>query len=442
MTPNRRMKKTLGRALFVACLALGAGVWAEPSPDLVILPAPASAWRTVISHWENRVELTGDSAVVPPPSAEYARASRLAASVRSSAGQRESVQFEWQDLWQAMLRFESREPLDLRPYLAGTLEFDLDVAELGKGGVRAKVGCGDGCERSVNLIEPARSWAGKGFQHVALPMSCFVREGADFSKVTLPFSLESIGSGRVSVANVHITRKVVPGLACPDYRTESVTPSMLNESFAIDWWRPRHEEKLEEKRQLIAAGTPPEIVFIGDSITQGWEKEGRAVWQQHYAPRHALALGFGGDRTENVLWRLQHGEIDGIAPKVVVLMIGTNNTGHRGEDPQTTAGGVKRLVQEIRQRLPKAKVLLLAVFPRGEKPDDYLRQLNERVNKIIAGYADGRSVHFLDINAALLNADGTLSKDIMPDLLHPNAQGYAIWQRTMAPTLDKLLATP
>jgi beta-glucosidase len=214
---------------------------------------------------------------------------------------------------------------------------------------------------------------------------------------------------------------------------------MLNESWSIDWWKPRHEQKLEEKRQLIAAGTPPEIVFIGDSITQGWEKEGRSVWERHFAQLHGLVLGFGGDRTENALWRLQHGEIDGIAPKAVVLMIGTNNTGHRAEVPETTAAGIKRLLDEIRQRLPEAQVLLLAIFPRGEKPDDGQRQLNQTINKLIAGYADGRRVHFLDIGAALLQPDGTLSKDVMPDLLHPNEKGYEIWQRAMAPTLQQLL---
>jgi beta-glucosidase len=414
---------------------------AQAAPDITILPAPPSAWRTVIGHWESQAELSGDSVAVPAPTAEYARASTLAASARNTAGQREAVLLDWRNLWSATLRFESRQPLDLRPYLGGTLEFDLDVGELGQGGVRAKVACGDGCERSVNLIEPARGWAGKGWQRVALPMSCFVREGADFSKVRLPFALDSTGSGRISVANVRITREAKPGLACPDYRTESVTPAMLDESWAVDWWLPRHKEKLEEKRKLIEAGTPPEIVFIGDSITQGWEKEGREVWQRHFAKLNGLALGFGGDRTENVLWRLQHGEIDGIRPKVAVLMIGTNNTGHRAENPATTAAGIKRLVDEIRQRLPDTKLLLLAVFPRGEKPDDFQRGLNERVNKLIEGYADGRNVHFLNINAALLNADGTLGKDVMPDLLHPNEKGYGLWQRAMAPTLDKLLAT-
>lgn len=423
----------------VALTACAAGTWAQSAAELVILPAPAAAWRTVVGHWESQAELTGEGVVVPAPSAEYARSSHLGASARASGGRREAVLFDWKDLWQSFLRFESREPLDLRAFAGGTLEFDLDVAELAKGAIRVKLGCGDGCERSVSLIQPARAWSGKGWQHVSLAMSCFVREGADFSKVRLPFSVEGSGSGRVSVANLRIVREGKPNLPCPDYRTESVTPEMLNESWAIDWWLPRHEQKLEEKRKLVAAGTPPELVFIGDSITQGWEKEGLEVWQRHYARHHALALGFGGDRTENVLWRLQHGAIDGIAPKVAVLMIGTNNTGHRAENPQTTAAGIKRLLDELRQRLPKTKVLLLGIFPRGEKPDDYLRGINERINKIISGYADGREVFFLNINESLTNPDGTLSKDVLPDLLHLSDKGYAIWQRAMEPTLQRLL---
>ena len=441
MTYDKHLMTPRFLAAFLGTLLLtgSPAARAQVSPELTILPAPTQAWRIVVGHWESQAELIDDDVAVPPPKAEYARTGYAGASARTSAGKRESLLFEWRGLWQAVLRVESREPLDLRRYLGGTLEFDLDVADLTQGGLRAKLGCGDGCERAVNLVDPARAWAGKGWQHVTLAMSCFARQGADFSKVKLPFSLEGGGSGRVSVANVRISPEAKPGLACPDYRTEAVTPAMLNESWAIDWWRPRHEQKLEDKRKLLAAGTAPEVIFIGDSITQGWEKEGKAVWQRHYAQYNALDLGFGGDRTENVLWRLQQGEIDGISPKVAVLMIGTNNAGHRGEAPEITAAGIKRLLDEIAQRLPNTRVLLLAVFPRGEKPDDGLRRLNDSVNQLIAGFADGRRVHFLNINAALLEADGTLSKDVMPDLLHPNEKGYEIWQRAMAPTLQKLL---
>jgi beta-glucosidase len=124
----------------------------------------------------------------------------------------------------------------------------------------------------------------------------------------------------------------------------------------------------------------------------------------------------------------------------VVLMIGTNNAGHRAENPDAIAAGVRRIVEETRRRLPNAKLLLLAIFPRGEKADDFLRGLNERVNQRLAGIADGRSVYYLDINARLTQADGTLSRDVMPDLLHPNAKGYAIWQQAMDPVLAPLLS--
>ena len=425
--------------LAVSLVACAPGARAESGTDLVILPAPASAWRITVGHWEGQTELRGDSVVAPRPTAEYARDSHVGASAEGNDGLRDTLSFEWKNLWLASLRIESPQPLDMRPYLNGTLELDMSVADMAQGAVKIKLDCGEGCERSVSLMEQARAHAGKGSQHVSLAMACFVREGADFSKIKLPFQLEGNGSGNVSVSNVRFVREGKPTANCPDYRSESITPSMLNESWAVDWWLPRHEEKLVEARKLVADGHGPEIVFIGDSITQGWEKEGREVWQRHYAGHHALNLGFGGDRTENVLWRLQHGELDGLEPKVVVLMVGTNNTGHRAENPETTAAGIKRLVEEIRHRLPAAKVLLLAIFPRGEKPDDSLRDINERINRIIAGQADGRSVFFLNLNAALTDSDGTLSKDVMPDLLHPNAKGYEIWQREMEPLLQELL---
>jgi beta-glucosidase len=131
--------------------------------------------------------------------------------------------------------------------------------------------------------------------------------------------------------------------------------------------------------------------------------------------------------------------VDGLNPKVAVLMFGTNNTGHRQENPKTTAAGIKRNLEELQQRLPNTKILLLAVFPRDEKPDGELRQINNGVNAIIPGFADSKKIFFLDINKSFLDANGVLSKTIMPDLLHPNEQGYEIWAKAMEPTLTKLL---
>ncbi|WP_431047074.1 platelet-activating factor acetylhydrolase IB subunit [Roseateles sp. L2-2] len=222
-------------------------------------------------------------------------------------------------------------------------------------------------------------------------------------------------------------------------RSEAEIPAAQTAAWTQPWWRPRHEAKLAEVRTMRAAGKTPQLVFIGDSITQGWEAAGQAVWAERFARYDALNLGFSADRTEHVLWRLQQGEIDGIAPKVAVLMIGTNNTGDRHHDPAVTAAGVRRVIDEIRTRLPTTKILLLAIFPRGAKSDDALRAINTQVNARIRAFADDRSVYFLDVGASLANADGSLSPEVMPDQLHLSELGYRRWAQAMQPTLDRLL---
>ena len=357
----------------------------------------------------------------------------------AKAGKADALGLKWTNAWFATLRLETA-PLDLRPYLGkGVVSFDLKVNELAKGGLAYRLECGTDCERKVVDVRAARAAQGKGWQHLRYALSCFYREGDDLGAVTKPFALDGTGAGDVEVANIRIEASGTPTAACPDYRSASVTPEPLGESWALEWWMPRHEEKLAELARRKAAGERTGLVFLGDSITHNWEKDGKAVWQQHYASYNPLDLGFGGDRTENLLWRLQHGEVEGIDPKVAVLMIGTNNTGHRHEDPALTLAGIQRDIKELQQRLPRTKILLLAIFPRSEQPDDGQRQLNEKVNAMLPQLADGDRVSFLNINQAFLAPDGTLSKDIMPDLLHPNAKGYSIWQREMQPTLDRLM---
>lgn len=242
-----------------------------------------------------------------------------------------------------------------------------------------------------------------------------------------------------ATAAVADTPPAASGAATSEARIEAVIPVPQTQPWSLPWWKPRHEEKLAAIRAMREAGKSPKLVFIGDSITQGWENAGQPVWTQAYAPLDALNLGFGGDKTENVLWRLQQGEIDGIAPKVAVLLIGTNNTGDRHDDPSATAAGVRRVIDEIRARQPATTILLLAIFPRGFKADDAMRAVNTRINGLIRGFADGRTVHFLDVGASLMNADGTLSPDVMPDGLHLSERGYRQWAQAMQPTLTRLL---
>ncbi len=180
-----------------------------------------------------------------------------------------------------------------------------------------------------------------------------------------------------------------------------------------------------------------DLIMIGDSITHGWEGAGKDVWNKYYGKRHALNLGIGGDQTQHVLWRLDHGNIDGISPKLAVLMIGTNNSG--SNSPEQIAEGVRAIVDKLRAKLPQTKVLVLAIFPRGPDNHDPLRQVNAKANRIISKLADGRTVFYLDIGPKFLQADGTLSHEIMPDLLHPNAKGYEIWAEAIEPTVAKLM---
>lgn len=213
----------------------------------------------------------------------------------------------------------------------------------------------------------------------------------------------------------------------------------LPRSFPTNWMS-LHETFVARARQGHI-----DLLFLGDSITAGWlwDKGGLKVWNKYYAPRHAAEFGIGYDRTQNVLWRIEHGELDGIKPKVVVLLIGTNNAGDEdnGKPRNTTPEiieGVTTLVRELRVRLPASRVLLLGLFPRGEKNDPIREQVKE-VNSQLVRLDDGTMVKFLDIGSRFLEADGTLSREIMPDLLHPSEQGYQIWAEAMQETLAGMM---
>ncbi len=181
------------------------------------------------------------------------------------------------------------------------------------------------------------------------------------------------------------------------------------------------------------------LVFLGDSITQSWEGGGKVVWDRYYANRNAANFGVSGDRTENVLWRLDNGNFDGLSPKLIVVMIGTNNTGHRKDPAAETAAGVAAILDRLKAKCPKSKILLLAIFPRGETKTDELRVINDETNRLIRTLADGKRVVWKDVSDKFLDASGAMKKDLMPDLLHPNTQGYEVWAAAMEPEIRRLL---
>lgn len=214
---------------------------------------------------------------------------------------------------------------------------------------------------------------------------------------------------------------------------------------------PGTEAKHESFNQISKLGEA-QVVFLGDSITAGWSGAGKEVWAKTWEPLKAANFGIGGDRTEHILWRLSHGNYDGLKAKLTVLMIGTNNTGHQGRamtehggavytsPAEQTAEGVAAIISQLREKQPQMKILLLAIFPRGATPADAMRKQNEATNQLIAKLADGKTVHFLDIGSTFLGTDGTLSKEIMPDLLHLSPAGYQKWADAIAPKVKELLA--
>ncbi len=181
-----------------------------------------------------------------------------------------------------------------------------------------------------------------------------------------------------------------------------------------------------------------DLLFIGDSITDAWSGPGNEAWAKHWAPRKAVNLGIGGDRTQHVLWRLENGNVDGIKPKLAVLMIGTNNSNGNDHTGEEIGAGIKAIVAKLREKLPETKVLVLAVFPRGEKPNPQ-REKNAKASEIAAGAADNKMVYFMDIGPKFMEADGTIKREIMPDVLHLSSKAYDIWAEAIEPKVAELM---
>lgn len=206
----------------------------------------------------------------------------------------------------------------------------------------------------------------------------------------------------------------------------------------------RHEAFLAR-----AKDGPIGVLFLGDSITEGWTKAPH-IWEHYYGKLQPANFGIGGDQSQHVIWRIEHGELDGVQPKVLVLMLGTNNTG--GYTAEEIAAADRKIIGMIRTKLPHTKILVLGIFPRGARknaggdiPAEAVAVAQQQMEKITAVNADlaklddGKTVRFLDIGATFLGQDGKIPFPIMPDQLHPSAAGYQLWAEAMQPLLTQML---
>lgn len=213
----------------------------------------------------------------------------------------------------------------------------------------------------------------------------------------------------------------------------AVTPVVQTVDWAVKWWGPRQDAVNERLKKGNV-----DLLFIGDSITQGWEDTGKEIWNTYYAPRNAVNMGFSGDRTEHVLWRLEHSNFETISPKLAVVMIGTNNSNGNDNTAEEIADGIITIGKQLRSRLPNTKILLLAIFPRNHNPSPQ-RQKNAKASLLASRVADNKTIYYLDINNRFLTKDRLLNKDIMPDFLHPSKAGYKIWADAIEPKVAQLM---
>ena len=231
----------------------------------------------------------------------------------------------------------------------------------------------------------------------------------------------------------------------------AVVPTSKLEEDSYNWWE-RHNDILEIKDSLN-----PKIILIGNSITHFWggkypplknadgsfrEANGLNSWNETFENHRVLNLGFGWDRTQNVLWRIDNGELDGLNPKIVIIHIGTNNTSETKNARMNTASeiveGIEAICMRIRSKIPRAKLVLMQLMPREEMPDNPRRILINETNKILKMFAEENDITLLDISSEMLTTDGILSRKIAPDFCHPSDAGYKIWANALRPYIDDI----
>ena len=219
-----------------------------------------------------------------------------------------------------------------------------------------------------------------------------------------------------------------------DAKISGTTPSPRTIEYSwmsVDTWN-----KMQAEDVAIAEKGGVDLLFVGDSITAGWTWD---IWQKNFAQYNPANFGVGGDHTGNLLWRLQHGDKGKLKPKVVVLLIGVNNFGHLNETPEQVFAGIKAVVKTLRKNYPKAKILVNGVFPFEESLTSPKRAMVKEVNSLVTKLDDNKHIFVKDYGPLLLQADGSISKEVMGDFLHPTPKGYQIWVDAMLPDIQQLI---
>lgn len=223
------------------------------------------------------------------------------------------------------------------------------------------------------------------------------------------------------------------------FASEDLTPSGTNPTprtkefswMSIDTWNKMYAEDI-----AVAEQGGVDLLFVGDSITAGWNWD---IWQKNFAQYHPANFGIGGDHTGNLLWRLKYGHAEKLKPKAVVLLIGVNNFGHLNETPKQVAEGIKACVNLLRKIYPDAKILVNSVFPFEEQATSPKRTMVKEANALVAKLNDNKHVFVKDYGSNFLQPDGSISKEVMGDFLHPTAKGYQIWVDAMLPDIQQLM---
>ena len=220
---------------------------------------------------------------------------------------------------------------------------------------------------------------------------------------------------------------------------EDLTPSGTNPTprtkefswMSVDTWNKMYTEDI-----AVADKGGVDLLFVGDSITAGWNWD---IWQKYFAQYNPANFGIGGDHTGNLLWRLKYGHAEKLHPKAVVMLIGVNNFGHLNETPDQVFAGIKACVMQLRKIYPNTKILVNGVFPFEESATSPKRDMVKAVNKKVATLADNKHIFVRDYGNIFVQADGSISKEIMGDFLHPTAKGYQLWVDAMLPDIQMLI---